>query len=889
MRKLLSVLLVIVMILPMAAVSAPVSAASDFYKEASDALINKYLAESDALIEEIKNAPTTVEVTGTKYYVSSSSGNDSNDGLTPETAWKTIYKVNSMTFKPGDGVFFKRGDTFKFVGSLNGVSGITYSAYGSGAKPVFDCTVDASGADKWVATKYPNVWEYTQTIGGDDRDVGTIIFDGGKAWGVMVTAMKNGFRQYNGPVFNGIDPIYDIKTAAFRGAEDLAGNLEFYHDRTNDVLYLYCKNGNPGEVFTKIELLDDDPGIQLIADKAANNYSHDILIDNIDIYGASYGVAGGDVKNVTVQYCVLRWIGGPVQGSSFSFSGDSVTRYGNAIESFGSSDNFVIRYNYATQVYDCCWTAQSTGGSTINNMQVYKNVAEFANTGTEVWAPDDATITNLQVYDNYDRYIGYGWSHQRPGYGPHGGFFYGAKNSGSTYGGNSIHNNVYLFASGSAQSASAGGVDKMNFNNNVYVMEKSLPLGNLPANPGRGEGQQVKFNYTESDIASAMATGWEPGTVFYYTKDRDTLTMYSKALPKEAVTTFKDVSSGFWGKDAINFAVMKGLFKGVTADEFSPDGKMTRAMLVTVLSRLAGYSGESASTYTDVNQSAWYAAGVAWAEKNDIVNKGGKFRPDDNATREEMADMLYRYAKSLYKEGTLDGSKDFADSASITATYADGVKFCTKNGIIGGYSDNTIKPKNNATRTEVATMIMRLVNYLGKTKANSANVLANEPTAVVLKGNALKSVLDNSLVRATVEADESVKLVPFAATGAPKMSIMHAYNPKIDWFSNPYVVIKFNTNIKKDNVTAILQAPNSGGSYDDTTVSGRGKPANGAILIDLTGYTNNLNKNTYKNTMAIKLQPWGTSSSQELSAENYFTISEVVFFDSLGAAQAYAG
>ncbi len=888
MKKLLSVLLAIVMILPVAAVAAPVSAESDFFKQASDALINQYMAEADALIEEIKNAPTTVEVTGTKYYVSSSSGNDSNDGLTPETAWKTIYKVNSMTFKPGDGVFLKRGDTFKFVGELNATSGMTISAYGSGAKPILHCTVDASGADKWVATEYPNVWEYTETIGGDDRDVGTIIFDGGRAWGIMVTAQKNGYRLYNGPVFNGIDPIYDIESKPFKGAEDLEGNLEFYHDRTKDILYLYCKNGNPGNVFTSIELIDDDCGIKLVDDPATKD-AHDIMIDNIDIYGASYGVSGMDVRNITVQYCVFRWIGGPVQGSSFGFSGDQVTRYGNAVESFGSSDNFIIRYNYATQVYDCCWTAQSTGGSTFNNLQVYKNVAEYANTGTEVWVPDNGTVTGLQVYDNYDRYIGYGWSHQRPGEGPHGGFFYGGKNSGSTYSGNSVHNNVYMFASGSAQSASAGGVDKFNFNNNIYIMEKSRPLGTLPSNPGAGSGAQVKFNYTESDIASAVATGWEPGTVFYYTKDKDTLDMYKTAIPNNGVAIFDDISAGFWGRSAIDFAVLKGLFNGVTATEFSPDGKMTRAMLVTVLSRLAGNDDKGTSTYTDVNQSAWYAAGVAWAEKNDIVNAGGKFRPDDNVTREEMADMLYRYAKSLYKEGTLDGSKDFADSASITAAYADGVKFCTKNGIITGYSDNTVKPKNTASRAEVATMIMRLVNYLGKTKANAANVLAGEPTAVVLKGDALKSLFDNKLVRATVEADESVKFVPFAETGAPSISLMHAYNPKIDWFTNKYVVIKFNTNLEKDYVIAKLQAPGKGGNYEDTIVAGRSKISSGAVVIDLSEYSDNINRSTYRNTMSINLSPWGTSSSQTLSADQYFAITEVAFFDSLGVAKAYAG
>ena len=71
-------------------------------------LIDKYIAETEALIEEIENSPTNVEVLGTKYYVAAD-GNDENDGLTPETAWKTIEKVNNAKYLYGDGVFLKRG------------------------------------------------------------------------------------------------------------------------------------------------------------------------------------------------------------------------------------------------------------------------------------------------------------------------------------------------------------------------------------------------------------------------------------------------------------------------------------------------------------------------------------------------------------------------------------------------------------------------------------------------------------------------------------------------------------------------------------------------------------------------------------------------------------
>ena len=168
-----------------------------------------------------------------------------------------------------------------------------------------------------------------------------------------------------------------------------------------------------------------------------------------------------------------------------------------------------------------------------------------------------------------------------------------------------------------------------------------------------------------------------------------------------------------WGCDNIDVVVSKGLFNGVSDTEFNPDGKMTRGMLVTVLSRLWGeFEAQADAEITDVKADAWYALPVAWAMNNGIVEKTTVFRPDDNATREELAYMLYNYAKMVSKEGSLDGAKEFDDLDNSNPDYLDAIKFCTKNGIIGGYSDNTVKPKNEATRAEVATMIVRFDNYL---------------------------------------------------------------------------------------------------------------------------------------------------------------------------------
>ena len=163
-----------------------------------------------------------------------------------------------------------------------------------------------------------------------------------------------------------------------------------------------------------------------------------------------------------------------------------------------------------------------------------------------------------------------------------------------------------------------------------------------------------------------------------------------------------------WACDNIDYVVRKGLFAGLSSTKFGPNENMTRAMLVTVLSRMAGDT-ENASEipYKDVASDAWYRKAVAFAYSKNICDGTDSFRPDDNVTREELADMLCRYAKYMGKD-TQGAELKFEDSSQITESMKNSVSYCVSAGIVSGYENGRIfKPKNSATRAEVATMIKR--------------------------------------------------------------------------------------------------------------------------------------------------------------------------------------
>ena len=187
------------------------------------------------------------------------------------------------------------------------------------------------------------------------------------------------------------------------------------------------------------------------------------------------------------------------------------------------------------------------------------------------------------------------------------------------------------------------------------------------------------------------------------------LTMSAVIFAAEADTGFADVASDAWYADAAVYCRDNGLMDGTSDTAFSPDANMTRAMLVTVLYRLAGSpSLENANLgypFSDVPGDSWYADGVYWARLEGIVSGYGdnQFGPDDPMTREQLAAILWRYAGSPDAES----GAAFADESAIASWAVSAVDWAQTNGYVNGVGNGRFDPGGTATRAQVAVILMR--------------------------------------------------------------------------------------------------------------------------------------------------------------------------------------
>ncbi len=175
---------------------------------------------------------------------------------------------------------------------------------------------------------------------------------------------------------------------------------------------------------------------------------------------------------------------------------------------------------------------------------------------------------------------------------------------------------------------------------------------------------------------------------------------------------FVDVPEDEWYRPAVEYVYVHKLMNGMSETTFEPDSTLTRAMLVTILYRMAGVPETEASTvFTDVGEDTWYADAVAWGYENEIVKgmSDTQFAPDESVTREQMVTFLYRYAKYVGVDvsASEDASiSDYTDADSISAYASDSMLWAIENGIINGMGDNTLEPLGTATRAQVAKVIM---------------------------------------------------------------------------------------------------------------------------------------------------------------------------------------
>lgn len=181
------------------------------------------------------------------------------------------------------------------------------------------------------------------------------------------------------------------------------------------------------------------------------------------------------------------------------------------------------------------------------------------------------------------------------------------------------------------------------------------------------------------------------------------------AKPGSAAPSYSDVNRGDWYYDAVSFVVEKGLMNGTGTGMFTPNAATTRGMIVTILYRLEGEPAVAVNCpFSDVKSGAYYEKAITWAAANDIVGGygAGKFGPDDTITREQFAAIIYRYAGKPAARGEVSM---FTDAAQVSAWAADALRWAVGEGILSGVGGSRLDPNGQATRAQVAKMLM---NYL---------------------------------------------------------------------------------------------------------------------------------------------------------------------------------
>lgn len=176
-------------------------------------------------------------------------------------------------------------------------------------------------------------------------------------------------------------------------------------------------------------------------------------------------------------------------------------------------------------------------------------------------------------------------------------------------------------------------------------------------------------------------------------------------------TIFPDVAEGAWYTDSIVKASAFGLMKGYDDGNFHPDTTITRAQFVQILYNRYGQDSKKAKNeFSDVDKNAWYAKAVIWASNAGIVNGTGvdKFSPDTPLTREQLATILWA-SKGRPEVNANRTLSKYLDYNQVSDWARDGVAWCVKTGAIKGTTDTTLNPKENTTRAEAATIMVRFV------------------------------------------------------------------------------------------------------------------------------------------------------------------------------------
>lgn len=267
-------------------------------------------------------------------------------------------------------------------------------------------------------------------------------------------------------------------------------------------------------------------------------------------------------------------------------------------------------------------------------------------------------------------------------------------------------------ASGYVESMTKGGRTLAEFTNDknsgwMYKVNDTLPKVGL-TEYAIEDGDKIVWFYTEDWTTVPGTTGSFGGRGT--SPKKDTTVETTDIVTDIETCPFGDVSN-HWAYEAVKYVYANSLMQGTNEVIFAPDGNMSRAMLVTVLYRMANPEGtEYTHSFSDVPEGQWYSDAVAWAASNEIVSgiTSTEFAPDSDISREQMALVIYRFAKMQgYDVTDKSDISNFADKDDVSDWALDAIKWANKAELINGTSKTLLSPKATATRAQVAAIIMR--------------------------------------------------------------------------------------------------------------------------------------------------------------------------------------
>lgn len=220
---------------------------------------------------------------------------------------------------------------------------------------------------------------------------------------------------------------------------------------------------------------------------------------------------------------------------------------------------------------------------------------------------------------------------------------------------------------------------------------------------------------TDADGEALAVTALEDGT-YQFTQPRGMVTI-SVTFAKKPVEPlpFVDVAAEKWYGDAVAAVYARGLMTGTAEDTFAPELVATRGMVVSILHRLAGSPTVSAEVFEDVTADDWYGQAVAWAANEGIASgtSAETFSPNAAVTREQLTALLCNFVAQQGMDTTARSDlSNFDDAAAVSDWAQDAVSWAHAEGLLAGTSATTLSPQGEATRAQLAAMLVRFSDYL---------------------------------------------------------------------------------------------------------------------------------------------------------------------------------